>query len=86
MVITKMVMSLLISISVSLTPNDKISGYIIDQYNKETLSGVKVSVNDSVFTYTDFDGYFQIKNDSDTTNLIIEYISYETKYIVFIKK
>ena len=54
----------------------EISGIVYDKETKEILVGVKV-ITDTDTTYTDFDGKFKIKNDSLTTKIRFDYISYE---------
>jgi hypothetical protein len=85
MILTNIIFTLALAITMSLTSPSSISGYIIDKETNETLTGVKVTVNDSISVYTNFDGYFEIKNISDTLNMKIEYISYKTMDMIVYK-
>lgn len=78
MILTNIFATLILTVSMSLTSTSSISGYVVDKNTNETLTGVKVTINDSISVYTNFDGYFEIKNVSDTINMKLEYISYET--------
>jgi phosphatidate phosphatase APP1 len=78
MILLNFVSTLIMVVSMTLTPSNTINGYIVDNNTNETLVGVKITVNDSISTYTNLDGYFEINNISDTINMKIEYISYET--------
>jgi len=55
----------------------KISGYVYDKQTNEELCGVRVTTNNDT-TYTDFDGYFEIKNPNNS-KIKFELISYEKK-------
>lgn len=59
-----------------------ISGYVYDKQTNEELCGVRVTTNNDT-TYTDFNGYFEIKNIKNS-QIKFELISYEKKDTIII--
>jgi hypothetical protein len=69
---------LVILFGLMLNTNNQYSvlGKVYDINTKEELVGVEI-ISDCDTVYTDINGCFKIKCNSDTTNLIIKYCSYE---------
>lgn len=74
----KLLTTLAFVISIALTENNKITGYVIDNNTGEKLAGVMV-MTETDTTYSDLDGHFTLPNINDSTKIWFEYISYEIK-------
>ena len=61
----------------------KFSGYIFDKQTGEKLCGVRIITNVDT-TYSDLNGYFEIKNCDNNTGFKFDLISYEMKDTSFI--
>lgn len=74
---TKLLIPFIFLIAKADITNDNVSGIVADKNTKELLAGVRVT-SDVDTTYTDLNGRFNIKYDSDTVNLVFYLVSYET--------
>ncbi|MFW6233490.1 MAG: carboxypeptidase-like regulatory domain-containing protein [Nanoarchaeota archaeon] len=83
--LTNFILSTILSFSLMFTPNDNTIGIITDSKTNEPLTGVKI-VTDYETLYTDFDGKFQLKNISDSLEVNISYISYESVNFIITKE
>ncbi|MBN2778676.1 MAG: carboxypeptidase-like regulatory domain-containing protein [Bacteroidales bacterium] len=55
-----------------------LKGKIVDSQTKEPLVGVKICDDENgVAVYTDFDGNFEFKTNSNSKEIKVSYISYE---------
>lgn len=57
----------------------KFYGQVLDMNTKETLSGVKIKIDDEVI-YTDLDGKFLVYVNGDKKTIETDYISYNKYY------
>ena len=76
---------MIMTLSLSFSSNEKISGYVYDKKTNEYLCGVKVIVGIDT-TYTNFDGYFEIKNPKIVENIKLSLISYNEVDLIYINK
>lgn len=70
------ILSFIMMLSLSFSSNEKISGYVYDKNTKEHLCGVRIIVGTDT-TYSNFDGYFQIKNSNNLKKIKLSLISYK---------
>ena len=59
--------------------SNKLSGFVIDKQTGESLSGVKIRIeNSDVVVFTDIDGYFELENtNTNNSTLTFDYVSYQ---------
>jgi hypothetical protein len=76
---------LLIFINPTISNKNIISGKILDKNTREELAGVRI-ISDCDTIYSDFNGNFEIKHQSDTTKLKFNLISYTPENLEIIKK
>lgn len=69
----------------SFISKDKICGYVYDKKTNEYLCGVRIIVGVDT-TYTNFDGYFEIKNSKIVENIKLSLISYDVNNLIYVDK
>ena len=80
-------MLLLLPFLISLvTSVSSVHGTVHDKKTMEPLTGVKIVVNDSVVTYTDFNGNFILRTDDTIKTMKASMVSYSSVEYVFNKK
>lgn len=78
-----LILSFIMSLSLSFSSNDKITGFVYDKNTKEYLCGVKVIIGTDT-TYTDFNGYFEVIEPKSVENIKLSLISYDEVDLVYI--